>query len=1259
MVRKPLLLIVLLFVVGLVGLQAQQVVRYQYWTDSSSDRHTVLNQNGSELSLSLSLASQSTGLHVFNFRAQDNVGEWSPVNRMLYYVSESPEPVLSVKKIEYWTDDFYSQRRQLNTTSSQVSFSLSLSGQSPGVHVLHVRRQDTNDQWSPVNRMLYYVSEAAESQPSAKQLQYWIDSDFAKRTNVPLSSAVVNLSIPIGMQTAGVHVLNVRTQDSSGLWSHVERLLYYIEEPQADDEAQVDADGNPIVTDYYEYWIDDDYSGRIRKSGQVADNLVLQNINVSYLEDGTHYLYLRARKSNGRWGSVNKIPFELTGLSGYKPFDFDGTIKAYAVLGDEGLTFYYDKEYADKTGSLFAVANSYSLDQGLPDWYYVRSRVNKVTFDVSFSRYAPISTAYWFYGLGNLSEIEGIEWLDTRNVTDMCSMFAGCGSLQRVIVSDFVTKNVKDFSRMFSGCVMVDSIDVSCFDTRNATSLSAMFDECSSLTTIDVSGFLTAKVTNMASMFRKCSSLTSLYLGSFTTNKVTDLRSMFSGCTRLKTIYARDNWDMGKVTESKDMFLDCTSLVGGKGTTYNQLHTAHSYAWIDGDQGNPGYFTYWSMGDDNGKAYAVLYEGTLTFYYDDNRRSRKGVVYSVKDDTPYWIYDRHRIEKARIDSTFVDYYPTSTANWFYNCDNLTTVDGLQYLRTDSVTTMKEMFRFCGSLTSLDVSHFNTKKVIDMGCMFCYCSSLTSLDVSHFETENVINMEHMFHTCPVTVLNLRNFNTAKVVDMNTMFCACQNLRTIYASKLWSKDNVTVSSAMFTGCSQLVGGCGTKFNPRYTDKTYALIDEGVTNPGYLTDETLIPVPVVNYSLVEWSQKGDEEEHPFVKDPKLTMVDGNFVVKTNERTVNYLFDNVKEFTLSKEIIMPVSDFPIPDMDADEFSDAGIIVVKKDGTRMKIHIDSLINMVPYKEQTVVPFRPGKIEAYRGHQYVDLGVSIAWADCNIGAEQPEGKGSYFSWGETSPKAVYNESTYKFGYPPTKYTTEDGLKELLPEDDAACVTWGGTWRMPSRAEEEELYAKCTWSWENVNGVDGFRVTGPNGNSIFLPTTGLYDGDSTNKLKRGDTGGWYWSTTSRGDSYACGICFPSPNYLYQNVPNHERWDGHAIRPVLSELEIEVRGIVINLKHDKTIKISEEELNCILTYPRSDCEDFVIGDVNADSKVDLADAKCIVNHLLGIPNASFLAAAADVNNDGQVTIADAVQIVNFVVGNIPSMAPCLDGKMQEPE
>lgn len=187
-------------------------------------------------------------------------------------------------------------------------------------------------------------------------------------------------------------------------------------------------------------------------------------------------------------------------------------------------------------------------------------------------------------------------------------------------------------------------------------------------------------------------------------------------------------------------------------------------------------------------------------------------------------------------------------------------------------------------------------------------------------------------------------------------------------------------------------------------------------------------------------------------------------------------------------------------------------------------------------------------HEYVDLGLSVKWATCNIGANSPEEYGDYFAWGETEPKEEYNWSTYKYcnGSRDTmtkyctysSYGTVDNKETLEPEDDVAHVKWGGDWRMPTFEELHELRNNCTWTWTSRNRVEGYIVTGPNGNSIFLPAAGFRDGSS---LDGAGSSGYCWSS-SLSTSYsfgAYGLYFNSGG-VYADGSN--RYYGQSVRAV---------------------------------------------------------------------------------------------------------------------
>ena len=203
---------------------------------------------------------------------------------------------------------------------------------------------------------------------------------------------------------------------------------------------------------------------------------------------------------------------------------------------------------------------------------------------------------------------------------------------------------------------------------------------------------------------------------------------------------------------------------------------------------------------------------TLTFYYDALRATRTGTTWGIeetKKERDYtfpawagtWKVANRTTLRVVFDASFRDFRPTTTAKWFFCCEALKQIEGLEFLNTSEVTNMREMFYRCSGLTSLDVSHFNTQNVTDMYGMFYRCSGLTSLDVSHFNTQNVTDMYGMFLGCSgLTSLDVSHFNTQNVTEMQGMFLGCSGLTSLDVSH-FNTQNVTEMQGMFLGCSGL--------------------------------------------------------------------------------------------------------------------------------------------------------------------------------------------------------------------------------------------------------------------------------------------------------------------------------------------------------------------------------------------------------------------------------------------------------------------------
>ncbi len=190
--------------------------------------------------------------------------------------------------------------------------------------------------------------------------------------------------------------------------------------------------------------------------------------------------------------------------------------------------------------------------------------------------------------------------------------------------------------------------------------------------------------------------------------------------------------------------------------------------------------------------------------------------------------------------------------------------------------------------------------------------------------------------------------------------------------------------------------------------------------------------------------------------------------------------------------------------------------------------------------------------KYVDLGLpsGLKWATCNLGATKPEAYGDYYAWGETTTKSKYNWANYSWceedGHHITKYCTNatygnkgfvDGKTTLEAADDVATAKLGSSWRMPTADEIKELIDKCNWDWTQINGVKGYRVTGPNGKTIFLPAAGFHR-EST--LMDAGNRGLYWSSS------LCSACRDAKDLAFGSN-QHELKDGvrncgFSVRPV---------------------------------------------------------------------------------------------------------------------
>ena len=445
--------------------------------------------------------------------------------------------------------------------------------------------------------------------------------------------------------------------------------------------------------------------------------------------------------------------------------------------------------------------------------------IKHIVFDKSFSTYTPTSLSRFFKDLTKLETITGLEYLNTEKVTDMSYMFYYCSSLTSLDVTHFITANVRNMERMFYCCSSLTSLDVTHFNTEKVTVMSNMFENCSSLTSLDVThfntanvrnmsymfcscskltsldvtNFNTANVTNMSKMFSNCLSLTSLYLTNFNTEKVTYMDGMFSSCSSLTTIYASSKFVTPQVSNSSSMFYNCEKLKGEEVGWTNDKATDKTFAKIEG-----GYFS--------GGIPRVKYaDGTLTFFLTSKETLGENEygIYGL-GAKPDWVWKNPNVTKVTkvvFDPAFANARPTNCYAWFNGCENLTNIEGIEYLNTSQVTDMHNMFYNCYHLQTTDFSGFDTRKVKDMSYMFHNCGSLKSLDISNFNTSEVTDMRGMFESCiGLTSLDLSHLNTSKVSVMASMFQSCINLLSVNLSG-WDTRNVISMTRMFKRCHSL--------------------------------------------------------------------------------------------------------------------------------------------------------------------------------------------------------------------------------------------------------------------------------------------------------------------------------------------------------------------------------------------------------------------------------------------------------------------------
>ena len=1053
------------------------------------------------------------------------------------------------------------------------------------------------------------------------------------------------------------------------------------------------------------------------------------------------------------------------------------------------------------------------------------SKLRTVIFDSSYAEARPTSTAYWFNGAQNLTEIRNLEYLNTSSVTNMAFMFQGCkklsgidvshfetgsvtwlgclfaecSTLTSVDVSKFNTNNVLSFNGMFAGCRKLTTIDVSHFDTSSAYDMSFMFSECNSLLTLDVGNFNTSNVTNMkgmflgcsslknldisnfdthnvttfgtdsndnantiGGMFTECSNLTILDLSNFNTSKAKSMGQMFSRCSKLHTIYVGEEWTVENVTFSNDMFKDCTSLVGERGTCYNTSYTDISYARIDGGETAPGYLSEIGFVPTT-CGYAMLDSstGTLTFKYGpmpsgDNVWETENTRLDVAGSM---LWDCSKIKQVIFDSSYSIARPQSTACWFAEAVSLKEIHGIEYLNTSNVTSMQSMFYDCRSLTNLDVSHFITSNVQMMALMFFNCKNLTSLDVSNFDTKNVTNMLAMFVGCSsLTYLDVRGFDTSNVTDMSDMFegcngltnldvshfdthnvekmpgmflgcislteldvsnfsttnvtdmsgmfsycksltyldlsnfdtqnvirfgyrqdmgytsgmfegCqsltsldlssfntvkaeymsylfkGCNSLKTIYVGDGWATSNVIESEKMFEGCTNLVGGKGTRYNSNYVDAIYARIDGGTSAPGYfsLNGEIIGPCGYAIYDSGTATLTFKYGE---------TLLTGN-VFETDNTT--FTFDSPAPWDCEnlRSVVFDASFAQArPSSTAYWFYRAsnltqitGIEYLNtREVTGMRCMFDeckSLTSLdLSHFDTRNVTDMAGMFENCSSLTSLDMSsfdtrnvTDMGWMFFNCNALKSINLSSFNTSNVTDMSRMFyycngleilNISHFDTGNV-TNMAYMFSFCNSLSEID---VTHFKTDKVTSM---EAMFQRCV-KLKNVD-VSHFETSNvTNMSYMFSICSSL----TVLNLCRFNT-----------------AKVTNMNYMFQNCTN--------LKTIYAGLGWTTDNVTssYNMFADCSSLVGGKGTSCLFygyyysdkTYARIDGRNsasgfltgLFIGDVNDNGVVDLVDAVAMVNYILGTPSSSFKTISADINDDGEIDVFDVTMLINMILAD----------------
>ena len=520
------------------------------------------------------------------------------------------------------------------------------------------------------------------------------------------------------------------------------------------------------------------------------------------------------------------------------PANTAGTWHAYTSIS-ENLSYTYDSETETATVSTAKSGKNFSkMMEDMRHGVGFEGNVTKIVFDVDILPNNDISYAFYCTPnnrLAHLREIQGLDRLDTSDVTHMRAMFAGYLG-DTLDLSGLVTSNVIDMTQMFEGCTNLTSLDLTHLDTSSVRKMEKIFKNCSGLTSLDLSNFNTSSARYIAHMFQGCSSLTHLDLSGFSTTKVSNMNEMFKGCSSLRKLNL-SSFDTSQVTTSINMFIGATLLEVLKTGANISSDITKQIAASNTAPGTGRWYTasnndalYRTPAHTVGIWYAYQpIQENLSFKFDSKSGTatittaesgthfnqmmddmKNGVGF--EGDVTRIVFDVDVVVNADISNAFDCRTSTYPEN---RLALLREIQGLDRLDTSTVTHMRALFAGYQG-TALDLGALSTSNVIDMTQMFEGCTNLASLDISHFDTFKVRYIEKMFANClALTSIDLSNFSTSSARYIGHMFHGCSKLTRLDLSG-FDTTNINFFKEMFVGADSLE-----------VVKTSANITNGITN------------------------------------------------------------------------------------------------------------------------------------------------------------------------------------------------------------------------------------------------------------------------------------------------------------------------------------------------------------------------------------------------------------------------------------------------